>query len=280
MEVHTLVQELLFEHLQVIITRALAEPASLREHSISECVCKAAEVDVTLRKHLLKEEEQLFPLLLQHFTFAEQAELVVQFVCCIPILAVKSVLSWLKRTSSYAEQSALRHHVTSVTADPLLSALLGLWLQPSSGTDRSAGGAHESAGSDANESAAGSHTYHYHHTLSHRHPGIVPPSCANSFEPGVDARAVAVVGAQLDRPACALEGARSDGGGHAVAQPPATDAATPHDPLDHILCLHNGILLTLRALMQDVLSIQATGWVRFRSDLLGLVESRGCKRWG
>ena len=30
------------------------------------------EIHTTLRKHLAKEEEQLFPLLLEHFTYAEQ----------------------------------------------------------------------------------------------------------------------------------------------------------------------------------------------------------------
>lgn len=43
-------------------------------------ICKVEEIHTTLRKHLAKEEEQLLPLLLQHFSFAEQAELVAQFL--------------------------------------------------------------------------------------------------------------------------------------------------------------------------------------------------------
>ena len=34
--------------------------------------CKVEEIHTTLRKHLAKEEEQLLPLLLEHFTHAEQ----------------------------------------------------------------------------------------------------------------------------------------------------------------------------------------------------------------
>jgi zinc finger protein-like protein len=54
------------------------------------------EVHRTLKKHLAKEEEQLVPLLLQHFSFAEQAALVAQFLYCIPLAMVERVLAWLK----------------------------------------------------------------------------------------------------------------------------------------------------------------------------------------
>lgn len=59
-------------------------------------ICKVEEIHRTLLKHLAKEEEQLLPLLLQHFTFAEQAQLVAQFLYCIPLAAVEQVLAWLK----------------------------------------------------------------------------------------------------------------------------------------------------------------------------------------
>jgi hypothetical protein len=41
-------------------------------------LCKVEEVHRTLRKHLHKEEEQLVPLLLAHFSHGEQAALVAQ----------------------------------------------------------------------------------------------------------------------------------------------------------------------------------------------------------
>lgn len=61
-------------------------------------VCKVEEVHRTLKKHLAKEEEQLLPLLLLHFSFSEQAELVAQFLYCIPLATVERVLAWLKPT--------------------------------------------------------------------------------------------------------------------------------------------------------------------------------------
>jgi zinc finger-like protein len=59
-------------------------------------ICKVEEIHRTLKKHLAKEEGQLLPLLLQHFTFSEQAKLVAQFLYCIPLATVERVLAWLK----------------------------------------------------------------------------------------------------------------------------------------------------------------------------------------
>ena len=182
-------QELLFEHLQVLVARALSQAPGERGATISECVCKAAEVDATLRKHLAKEEEQLFPLLLARFSHREQAELVVLFVCCIPVLAVRGVLAWLKRACSRAEQTALLQHVAAVTQDAALAALLAAWLRPS-------------------ETAAS---------------------------------AAAPAGALLG----GADGGAADGG---TGEAAAGEATPAHDPLDHIVSLHSGILLTLEAL--------------------------------
>jgi zinc finger-like protein len=52
-------------------------------HARRKLICKVEEIHTTLKKHLAKEEEQLLPLLLQHFTYEEQAELIAQ-VCAHP----------------------------------------------------------------------------------------------------------------------------------------------------------------------------------------------------
>lgn len=67
-----------------------------RAHNRRTLICKVEEVHTTLRKHLAKEEEQLLPLLLQHFSYGEQAELVAQFLYTIPLETVERVLSVLK----------------------------------------------------------------------------------------------------------------------------------------------------------------------------------------
>jgi zinc finger-like protein len=89
-----------------------------------------AEIHITLRKHLAKEETQLLPLLLQHFSAAEQAELVAQFLYCIPLDTVERVLSWLKPTVPMQELQELMNHLRDVIPDRLLLQLLVTWLNP------------------------------------------------------------------------------------------------------------------------------------------------------
>ena len=68
-------QERLFEQLLQLISATMhaGSDARARRSLLRQLGCKAQEVTTTLLKHLAKEEEQLFPLLLQHFSYAEQA---------------------------------------------------------------------------------------------------------------------------------------------------------------------------------------------------------------
>jgi hypothetical protein len=72
------VQDFLLDCLQDLLAAVIRASSSDRIKLMREFVCKVDEVSVTLQKHLRKEEEQLFPLLLMHFSFEEQAELVVR----------------------------------------------------------------------------------------------------------------------------------------------------------------------------------------------------------
>ena len=65
----------LFEQLSSLLSAALQQKGKERQATLRQLECKIEEVHITLRKHLAKEEEQLFPLLLKHFTFAEQASI-------------------------------------------------------------------------------------------------------------------------------------------------------------------------------------------------------------
>ena len=65
-------EERLFEQLSTLLSAALQQSGKERMTILRQLECKIEEVHITLKKHLAKEEEQLFPLLLKHFTFAEQ----------------------------------------------------------------------------------------------------------------------------------------------------------------------------------------------------------------
>eukprot|EP00884_Botryococcus_braunii_P013452 jgi/Botrbrau1/22107/Bobra.0206s0033.1 len=123
-------EERLFEQLSHLLGQALSGQGKQRAVAVRQFVCKVEEVHTTLRKHLAKEEEQLLPLLLQHFTFAEQAELVAQFLCCIPLDAVEVVLGWLRPMLPEQEQAQLLSQVRAVVDDQNLLQLLVKWLSP------------------------------------------------------------------------------------------------------------------------------------------------------
>lgn len=77
-------------------------------------ICKVEEIHRTLKQHLAKEEEQLLPLLMQHFTFPEQAELVAQFLYCIPLAMVERVLAWIKPSVPKVLQQLILQHGSSL----------------------------------------------------------------------------------------------------------------------------------------------------------------------
>ena len=90
---------------------------------------KVEEVDTTLRKHLDKEEAQLLPLLRGQFTIQEQSELVVQFMCCIPVSEMTRMLKWLFRSLDKAQRYELMEQVKGAIRDPLLKEILvHMWL--------------------------------------------------------------------------------------------------------------------------------------------------------
>jgi len=75
-------QERLFEQLLQVISQAAIEKGKQQKASIRQLICKVQEIHTTLLKHLSKEEEQLFPLLLQNFTYAEQVALNLSLSAC------------------------------------------------------------------------------------------------------------------------------------------------------------------------------------------------------
>lgn len=128
---------------------------------LRELARKVEEVHTTLRKHLAKEEHQLLPLLLQHFAFIEQAELVAQFLCSIPLAAVNPVLLWIKRTIPLEEQASLQQQVQAAVPDRLLKQLITTWLAPytinvaADGGQGGRGGAHAAAEPQTPETSEG-----------------------------------------------------------------------------------------------------------------------------
>ncbi|CAN6938541.1 unnamed protein product [Brassica oleracea var. botrytis] len=56
-------------------------------------------------QHMLKEERQVFPLLIEKFTFQEQASLVWQFICSVPVMVLEDFLPWMMSYLSHKERT-------------------------------------------------------------------------------------------------------------------------------------------------------------------------------
>ena len=120
--------------------------------ALHKLVRKVEEVHTTLRQHLGKEEEQLLPLLLEHFSFDEQADLVLQFLCCIPYSAIKPMLKWLKHSVSRTQQELLLNQVMQAVKDPWLKQMVQSWLAPTDDGETH----HDNQGADEPQTPSGS----------------------------------------------------------------------------------------------------------------------------
>jgi len=134
-------QEYLFEQLGQLLSSATSQTGAARASTVRQLVCKVEAIHTTLRKHLAKEEAQLLPLLLRHFSYPEQAELVAQFLYCIPLDTVERVVSWLRPAVPPSELRQLLAYLREVVPDNLLLELLVTWLNPGGGEAAAAGGA-------------------------------------------------------------------------------------------------------------------------------------------
>jgi zinc finger-like protein len=234
-------------------------------------VCKVEAIHTTLRKHLAKEEAQLLPLLLHHFSYPEQAELVAQFLYCIPLDTVERVVSWLQPAVPPEELQQLLGHLREVVPDNLLLQLLVTWLNPGGRGD----------GGDAAGGAAAA---------------CAPPGTGGAAEPGapgVDGAAEAGrAAADGAAPWPPLQVGGRLGGRQAVCagtlgscRPPLTLAIqTPVHPqppptLPCLSCEQQGIFLfhasikgALEAFVAEAAALQAARGGVSAAQLAGLVE--------
>ncbi|KAF9618170.1 hypothetical protein IFM89_000639 [Coptis chinensis] len=94
-----------------------------------ELVYTTATLQATISQHMLKEEEQVFPLLVQQFSFKEQASLVWQFFCSVPIILLENILPWMTSYLPKDEQADVLHCIKEVVPkEELLQGVLESWL--------------------------------------------------------------------------------------------------------------------------------------------------------
>ncbi|KAA3463724.1 Zinc finger protein-related isoform 1 [Gossypium australe] len=87
-------------------------------------------LQTSITQHMSKEEEQVFPLLIEKFTFEEQASLVWQFLCSIPVNMMAEFLPWLSSSISPDEHRDMRKCLSKIIPrEKLLHQVIFTWME-------------------------------------------------------------------------------------------------------------------------------------------------------
>ncbi|KAK4280791.1 hypothetical protein QN277_012367 [Acacia crassicarpa] len=120
----------LFDHLFELLNSTTHNNESfLRELAF----CTEA-LQTSVSQHMAKEEEQVFPLLIEKFSLEEQASLVWQFLCSIPVNMMAVFLPWLSASISLDESQDLRTCLGKIVPqEKLLQKVVFTWMEGKSG---------------------------------------------------------------------------------------------------------------------------------------------------
>lgn len=125
----------LFDQMLELLNSALKDKSNASIKLRRELICRTEAIQTTLCQHMSKEEQQVLPLLVQHFSFEEQAALVWQFMCSIPVNLMEEFLPWLASCLSQDERQemfACMHKI--VPKEDLLRQVVFSWLKGGSTT--------------------------------------------------------------------------------------------------------------------------------------------------
>ncbi|EXB56897.1 Uncharacterized RING finger protein [Morus notabilis] len=87
-------------------------------------------LQTSVSQHMAKEEEQVFPLLVEKFSPEEQASLVWQFLCSIPVNMMAEFLPWLSSSISPEEYQDLRKCLKKIIPEEkLLQQVIFTWME-------------------------------------------------------------------------------------------------------------------------------------------------------
>ncbi|KAF8727465.1 hypothetical protein HU200_019073 [Digitaria exilis] len=115
----------LFEHLFALLQLDMQTDVAIRRELAS---CTGA-IQTFITQHMSKEEEQVFPLLIKKFSHEEQADLVWQFLCSIPVHMMAEFLPWISGSVSPDEnQDILDCLHKIVPEEKLLQEIVFAWI--------------------------------------------------------------------------------------------------------------------------------------------------------
>ncbi|KAK8561556.1 hypothetical protein V6N13_149273 [Hibiscus sabdariffa] len=119
-------ESVLFDQLFALLNSDMQNEESYRRELAS---CTGA-LQTSITQHMSKEEEQVFPLLIEKFTFEEQASLVWQFLCSIPVNMMVEFLPWLSSSISSDEHRDMRKCLSKIIPrEKLLHQVIFTWME-------------------------------------------------------------------------------------------------------------------------------------------------------
>ncbi|KAK4489831.1 hypothetical protein RD792_000475 [Penstemon davidsonii] len=114
-----------FHHLDLLMNTE--EVAS---QIFQELLFSIGTIQALICQHMLKEEEQVFPLLKQKFTREEQSQLVWQYICSVPIILLEDFFPWVTFYLSSDERLDVLNCIKLIIPkERLLLEVVVSWLQ-------------------------------------------------------------------------------------------------------------------------------------------------------
>ncbi|WJX54320.1 hypothetical protein P8452_40218 [Trifolium repens] len=205
----------LFDHLFELLNSSIKNDESFPRELAS---CTGA-LQTSVSQHLAKEEEQVFPLLIEKFSLEEQASLVWQFLCSIPVNMMAEFLPWLSTSISADESQDLRDFLIKIVPEErLLQKVVFTWMEGRSSVNT------------IQSSAVHSQVQCYSSPLTH----------------------------QVGRVNCVCESTTTGKRKHSGSMLDVSDATRTH-PIDEILLWHNAIKKELSEIAVETRRIQHSG---------------------
>lgn len=119
-------ESVLFDQLFELLNSSMQNEETYRRELAS---CTGA-LQTSISQHMSKEEEQVFPLLIEKFSCEEQASLVWQFLCSIPVNMMAEFLPWLSSSISCDERQDMHKYLRKVIPEEkLLQQVVFSWME-------------------------------------------------------------------------------------------------------------------------------------------------------
>ncbi|XP_057416206.1 zinc finger protein BRUTUS-like isoform X2 [Lotus japonicus] len=116
----------LFDHLFELLNSSIHNDESFARE-LASC---AGALQTSVSQHMAKEEEQVFPLLIEKFSLEEQASLVWQFLCSIPVNMMAEFLPWLSTSIPPDESQDLQNCLIKIVPEEkLLQKVIFTWME-------------------------------------------------------------------------------------------------------------------------------------------------------